>query len=151
MMARGMAMARIEGEGERAARLRRRRTYTIIGLLGLTGGIVGGALGGATGQFSRFLTDPDATISPTLAIAAAAVTVIGTIVGAIAYFRHIDELERQVNYWTANITVNFYFLTYIAWFILWKGSLLPEPSHETLFGSTFVVMILAYYWKKLRP
>jgi hypothetical protein len=148
MMARAAKMARTEGEGERLGRERRRRIIWLVAFLVLVGGLVGGVVGYVSGHAIK---DPNASIPPALAIVCAVVLVVGTLVGAIAFFRQVDELERQVNYWTANVSIYFYFLAYVCWYLLWRGNLIPEPSHEALFLSTMLVMTLAYFWKKMRP
>jgi hypothetical protein len=39
----------------------------------------------------------------------------------------------------------------MVWFVLWRGALVPEPSHQILFLVTMIAALVTYLWKKLRP
>jgi hypothetical protein len=140
------ATTRIEGAGERAGRLRRRRIVVTMALLGLVGGVTGLLI-----SLMQFQARHGGAIPAWVAVAGVAVLIIGTSWGSIVFFRQVDELERQTNYWAGNVSLYFYMLAYAGWYLLWKAAVVPEPSHEAMFAATFVMMGLSYAWKKFNP
>jgi hypothetical protein len=36
------------------------------------------------------------------------------------------------------------------WYLLWKGQLVPEPSHQIIFVAFYIVMLAAYLIRKFR-
>lgn len=61
-----------------------------------------------------------------------------------------DEVEIRHNIVALASAAAFYWLVYPGWYFLWKGGLLPEPSHELLYVATITVTSLAYLWAKIR-
>ncbi len=135
------------GEGERATVLRRRRVMRPIIATGVIGGILGFVLAALEGGTERMVS----ALPPAAAVAAALVTVVTVTAGSVIYWRRIDELERNACLWSGMLTLNFYFLTYMSWWLLWKGGITPEPHHEILFGATYFALIATYSWKKFHP
>ncbi len=136
------------GPGEAAARIRRNRIAGTTALLMAAGGVIG--LLTVLGQHD-IRDGLSGTLHPAAAIAAAAILVVSIVYGSWRYFRTVDEVERRDNYLANSIGLYFYMLGYAGWYLLWRGQLVPEPSHELLFGATFTVTMIAYFWKKLRP
>ncbi|MBX9797578.1 hypothetical protein [Sphingomonas sp.] len=135
------------GAGERAARARTRRIWLIIGSLGGLGFVAGFA----TAMFEKDTPGmfPGA-LPPAFAIAMSIVLVVAILIGSWRYFVAIDEVERQNNYIASTWGLNFYLLAYPVWFLLWRGGLVAEPMHETLFLATVAVMMAVYLWTKFR-
>ncbi len=134
--------------GERRARLARNRRLSLYGAL-LAAGMVVGFF------FGLYETDGTAWIAQGnipgwLAILLASVTAIALIGGTIMTHRRIDEVERQNNLVSAALAAAVVLLGYPVWFILWKGRLVSEPSHEVIFITLYAVMILAYLYRKFR-
>lgn len=71
--------------------------------------------------------------------------------GGWRYNLATDELDRRDNQWAGAVAINVYIVGYATWYIWWRGGLVPEPRHETVFIATLAVMLLAYGYKKLRP
>lgn len=131
-----------EGPGERAEETRRRRFWLIIGGFMLFGGVLGAA---------SHIAQHAGTLPPPVAIGIAGLIVFG-LGGASWYFlRQVDEVELRDNYVAATVAVYFYMLVYPAWYLLWKGGVIGEPRHETVFVATATVLALSYFWKKIRP
>ncbi|UZK64861.1 hypothetical protein [Sphingomonas sp. M1-B02] len=148
MMAKGAARMPHElGEGERAAKVRRRKIVGILFIAGALGGVGGGLMG-----FYRDQNDPGliGPLPPVVAIVATAIMAVTIVVASWAYLRAVDEVERLTNYWSSMFTLYFFLVAYPAWYLLWKGGLVPEPRHEIIFVTVYLVMIAAYFWKKLR-
>jgi hypothetical protein len=133
----------IEGAGERAERSRSNRFWWIM-----LGFMLLGAVSGAT----LVAMEKQGGVMPALlAIGLVLLLGIGVLAGAWWFLRDIDEVERRDNYIACTIALNFFMVLYAAWYFLWKGALVPEPQHETLFLTTILVMGVTYSWKKLRP
>lgn len=135
------------GYGEQALRRRNRRVWTTLGFLAGAGFVVG--LG--TALLER--DDPagwPGTLPPVWAAIAAGIWLVAIIAGSIAFTRRVDEVERAVNVRAGHIGASFFLTGYPAWYLLWKGGLVPEPRHEILFIATMAVMLLAYFIQKLR-
>ncbi|WP_448657928.1 hypothetical protein ACPVPU_10690 [Sphingomonas sp. CJ99] len=134
------------GIGETAQKQRRRRIAWILAALI--------ASGFAVGFLSARLEKPDGGflegIPAYWAIAASAIWLIAVCYGGWRLHKATDELERSTNRFASVIALNIYLVGYPVWFFLWKGALLPEPSHEAIFVVIYLTLILTYLWKKLR-
>jgi hypothetical protein len=139
-------MPQREGPGIRAGRLRQRRIMATVALLGLVGGVVGAVL-----SLMEMQARDGVTLPAWVGVLGAAVLIVGTVAGSILFFREVDEVELHANYWSATVSIYFYIIGYASWYMLWKAALVPEPSHQIIFVSTFAVMLASYFWKKLRP
>lgn len=133
--------------GLAAAKARRLRLQLIIGGLMAAGAVLG--------FFSAmFEVDGGGFMEGIPASWAIAATVI--LLGALGYggWRYnlaTDELDRRDNQWASAVGLNFYIGGYATWYLWWRGGLVPEPQHQTVFVATMAVMLLAYGYKKLRP
>jgi hypothetical protein len=137
-----------EGPGVRAGMARRRRILWTMAALCAAGGVAGGIMG----IFYERGENPLATALPPIwAAIAAAILLVALVFGSLRFFRVVDEVERRDNMLASTIGLYFYMIAYMVWFPLWRGALVPEPDHMLLFAGTFLVMIVAYIWKKLRP
>ena len=135
------------GPGEALERRERARRSFILYALMIVGGVTGLGLSVGPEHGAGILTG---AIAPWLALSLAALWLVSIIWGSIVYARHIDEIDRAAQIWgiaTAGSTV---LILYPAWYILWRGRLLPEPNAHIIFATLYVVMILAYLWKKFR-
>lgn len=134
-------------DGLAAAKARKRRLQlVIVGLIGA------GALIGFFSSMSE--TDGGAFMEGTSAAWAIVASVI--LLGALSYggWRYhlaTDELDRRDNQWASAVALNFYVGGYAGWYFWWRGGLVPEPQHQTIFLATIAAMLLAYGYKKLRP
>lgn len=133
--------------GVRAARARQRRLYVVIAALAAAGFVVGFFSSMFERDGGGFLEG----IGPVWAVAASLILVVAIVWGTRVYMRHSDELERRNNSWGLVVAGNFFLIGYPVWFLLWRGELVPEPDHQIVYVATVVVMMLAYFWKKVRP
>lgn len=146
MMAKTMQGAE-PGPGERAERAKKRRqAWTIAGLM-LAGGASGFALALAENGPEGIL---EATIGPETAIILASSFLVVCGIGVWFFVRNIDEHELALHYWASTVAAGAYVLVYPVWFLLWKGRLVPEPDHLTLFLLVIVTSFAAYLFKKSR-
>lgn len=135
------------GIGIAAARARRRKlAWTLAALMG-AGAVVGFFSALLEAEGGGFLEG----IPPAWAIAASVVTVLAIGIGSWRYNKATDELDRRDSMWSSAVTLNLLFVGYAVWYLWWKGGLAPEPSHEVMMVTTFIVGMLAYLYKKLRP
>lgn len=134
-------------DGLAAAKSRRRRLQLIIG------GLMGA--GAVIGFFSaKFEIDGGGFmegIPAGWAIAASMILFVSIGYGGWRYHLATDELDRRDNQWAGAMALNFYLGGYASWYLWWRGGLVPEPQHETIFVVTMAVMLLTYGYKKLRP
>lgn len=152
MMAKGMTMRDLRadptpGAGEAALKARRRRLYTIIGALMLSGFVIGFFSARFEREGGGFLDG----IPAAWAVTASIVFLLACTIGTWRYYKVVDELERHDNRWAMMMSLNLYLIGYPIWFLLWKGGLVPEPSHEIIFVALYVALMAAYGWKKIRP
>lgn len=130
-----------------AAKARRRRLQLIIVALMGAGAVLG--------FFSaRFEMDGGGFMQgiPAGWSIVASVILLGALgFGGWRYNLATDELDRRDNQWAGAMALNFYIGGYACWYLWWRGGLVPEPQHQTIFVATMAVMLLAYGYKKLRP
>jgi uncharacterized membrane protein YphA (DoxX/SURF4 family) len=137
------------GAGERAGKARRKRILGIVAMLMIAGGVVG--------FLTAFFEDKSGagflqgTLPPWAAILCSAVLIVALTWGSWKFFQAVDEVELRDNYIGSTVALYFYMTAYPVWYLLWRGTLVPEPSHEWIFVGTGAVMMIAYLWKKLRP
>lgn len=134
-------------DGLAAAKARRRRLQSIIGTLMGAGAVLG--------FFSaKFEMDGGGFMQgiPAGWAILASVILLGALgFGGWRYHLATDELDRRDNQWASVAALNFYIGGYASWYLWWRGGLLSEPQHQTIFVATMAVMLLAYGYKKLRP
>lgn len=146
-MTRSTTMPNEMKDGLAAARARTRRQRIILFTLMGLGAVVGFFSGLLEADGGEFLEG----IPAAWAIAASLITTVALGYGSWRYYRVTDELDQRDNLWASAIAINFYFVLYANWYLLWRGGLVREPQHEALAVATFAVMMLAYGYKKLRP
>lgn len=91
-----------------------------------------------------------ATLSTGVALGVAAMYLIVTVAGSFIYFRRIDEVALHQNYWSNTVGTYVIVCGYPAWYLLWRGGFVPEPSHEALFIILSLTISAAYLWRKAR-
>lgn len=143
MMEAGLADVR---NGEAVERTRSRRYWTVVAALFAAGLIVGLVTALAEGE-GDFLS---ARLPPAVAIALAAATFLAMTIGTWAYCKRSDEVDIHANLWGAATGASALMIAYPVWIILWKGGLLDEPHHLSLFVLTSVATLVGYAWKKYR-
>lgn len=114
--------------------------FVICGIVATIGNAVFG--GGVVPPFLR------GTLTPTAAI--------GLAVGFVAILLLIgwlgrgvlDEHEISCSAYGQAAATGIVVVGYPLWFLLWKGGLIPEPSHVTLFATLLLVSWAGYAYKK---
>jgi hypothetical protein len=130
------------GLGEQAeARLRRRQLVMIAASLVAATLIM---------MLAAMFKQSGGRIAPLGGVAIAAVYVIASGLSIWRSCRLSDEVEARHSRRAVMSAFCFYFLTYPAWYFLWKGGLVIEPLHEAMFAGTVFVLMAAYFWNKLR-
>ncbi len=121
-------------------------------------GAATGAVLAATGNVNIDGTegDPFSTLVDgpiPMAIALLLVFVWAVVMPVVAWFWHtraIDELEasayRDGGYYAAYA----YLILTPAWWLLWRGGLLPEPSGIVIFFTFAFIWSAVWFWKKYR-
>jgi len=135
-----------QGTGEAEERRKRRLKIAIVGSLFAIGMVSGFFVGHSAKGFGELL-GPDPVMPPAVAIGLCLVFALAIAVGAVLMKKHADELERLNRYKAASLAGTVYLTTYMLWFFLWKGGLVPEPMHVVLFLIFLVSMFagLAIY------
>lgn len=136
-----------EMSGERRLKAREQRIWAVRGglfVVGLVTGLLVGYLAGDEG----FTSDAK---WPTSIAVALVVTYLSTIaIGTWLLRQSCDEVERLVQYKATAAAGLFYVLAYPVWFVLWKGDLLPEPSHWQLFIGFYLALTAGYLFYRFR-
>lgn len=141
------AMRPEPGDGLAAAKARRQRLQWIIAGLAAAGFVVGFFSAFLEAEGGGFLEG----IPAGWAIAASLILLVALSYGGWRYHLATDELDRRDTLWASALTLNLYIAGYPVWYLWWRGGLVPEPRHETIFVVAMGVMLLAYLYKKLRP
>lgn len=146
-MTRSTTMSDEPRPGIAAAKARSRRLSLIIGGLMAAGGLIGFLSAFFEVEGGAFLEG----IPAIWAIVASAVLLIALGYGGWRYHLATDELDRRDNQWASAVALNLYIAGYACWYLWWRGGLVPEPQHESVFVATMIAMLAAYGYKKLRP
>ena len=133
-------------DGEMVEKTRRRQYWTVVAALFAAGLVVGFVMALAEGE-GDFLI---ARLPPIVAVTLAAVTFLAMTIGTWAYCKRSDEVDIHANLWGAATGASALMVAYPVWIILWKGGLLDEPHHLSLFVLTSVATLAGYAWKKYR-
>ena len=120
----------VRGHGEELERTQRRRRRVIIGTLFVLGMISGAYMGYTVAHDDFGFSAP---WSPTACLILAAMYLAAMTFGSYALSKHMDEVERQVQYKAAAAAGALYATVYPLWFLLWKGGFVAEPIHWALF------------------
>jgi hypothetical protein len=136
-------------EREPLTKKERQSRNILIGCL-----LLGGVLGGAMAMVSPDLGDDpwaafgDSAIPVTAAVIFAAIWTI--ILPAVTYFwtRSVDEQEVHAYKEGAYYAFYFYMIAAPAWWILWRGGLLPEPNGVIIYYVTIIIMSAVWIKKK---
>lgn len=147
MIARSMADARPIGEGERRAKARRRRMWTVLGALFVVGFVLGFGLSFADRTEAGFLEGP---VPVWVAVLLSMVWLVAVVGGTWWYKTAVDELEIRINLWAMAVAGHAILLTYPVWWLMWRGGVFIEPNAHIMFGALYFVMLAAYCWKKFR-
>jgi fucose permease len=135
------------GEGERIESASRRKRILVLGILfcvGLATGFYAG-FRDAVAVFERGGSWP-----PAMALALLALFVVAMVAGTWVMSQVMDELDRQRSYKAASFGAVVLLTGYPAWFLLWKGGFVAEPSHWLIYLVFLVAMALASLWYRLR-
>lgn len=133
----------VDRPGERAEETRRNRFWSLMAGFMLLGGVVGA---------STVVMEHNSGVLPAAIAIGVVILLIVCVGGGTWWFlRGVDEVELRDNYIASTIALSFYLIAYASWYFLWKGAVVREPGHETIFIATMIVMAAAYFWKKLRP
>lgn len=139
--------SRTEPTGEARLKQRERRILAIKGGLfvaGLLSGLIAGYLVGENGF------DPAARWPATLSVSLAVTYLAAMAAGTVLLHQLYDEVERRIQDKAVAAAGLFYALSYPVWFVLWKGGLLPEPSHWQLFLGFYVALAGSYLFYRFR-
>ena len=131
----------ISGAGEAEEKRKRRFKIAIVGTL-FTLGMVSGIFLGTSAKGFEELLGPNPVLPPAVAIGLCIAFAVAVAVGAVLMKKNMDEHERLNRYKAASLAGTAYLSTYMVWFFLWKGGLVPEPMHVVLF-LVFLVSMFA--------
>jgi len=133
--------------GERRERQKRNRRAGYYVVLASLGGVVGFVFG---------LYESDApiwaggNIPSHIAVILAVITVVAMLGGCLFLKSRVDEVELQNNLYAGAWAAMVVLIGYPPWYLLWKGQLLPEPSHIAMFLTLYGVLTIAYLYRKFR-
>lgn len=128
---------------------RERRNYVVLIICGAVGGIVGIAL--TLGGGSPLDAFSNAPIPAWLAIVLAAPILVLLPAISLYWHRHaIDEQEEAAYKLGALLGIYTYFIGAPAWWLLWRGGLLPAPDGVLIYMATITVTGVTWIWAKYR-
>lgn len=142
------AMAELPlGEGERREAASRLKRILVIGALFVTGLVTGFYAGF---HDSIAFVDRGGTWPPAMALGLLALFAVAMIAGTYVMNQVMDELERQRGYKAASFGAVVLLVGYPAWFLLWKGGFVPQPSHWLIYVLFLVAVALGQLWYRFR-
>ena len=133
--------------GEARAAAKKRRLWTVIGVLFGAGFASGFGFALAEDSDAGWLSGP---IPAWLAVLLSVVWLTAMIAGSWFYKRNADELEINANLWGAAVGASTLLIGYPVWFLLWRGELAGEPNPHVMFVTLYLTGIGGYLWKKYR-
>ena len=143
-----MEASMVETDWQTRAKQRQKRINAVIGTM-FAMGLVSGFLVGFFEDENAGLVAAN-SIPPWLAIISAIVFVIAVSYGSWKLMQVSDEHERVIHTKTTVVAGNGMLIGYPAWFVLWKGGLVPEPDALWLFLAGILSSALAFAWYKFR-
>jgi len=133
--------------GEARLKQREQRIWAIKGSLFVVGMVTGGIVGYLVAD-SGFSADARWPASLAVGLVVTYLAAIG--IGSWLLRELCDEVERQLQYKATTTAGLFYIIAYPVWFVLWKGGLLPEPSHWQLFLGFYAALLASYVFYRYR-
>ena len=135
------------GEGERLHAARRKRFWLILGALALVGG-AGGFVGGLVLERAEH-DDLPAWTSSAVAIGVILVAFFAAVF-SWKFFTDVDEVEVADNLWGSLIGFYWYAILFPSWWALNKLGHAPAVDHWAIFGSSMIVALAVYVYRKWR-
>lgn len=140
----------------RSPRVRRSR-IAFYGALGISvvAGVATGMIAQMSGGVEQNPVDLFARMfTPTplgTAVALAAIAAwIGVIAVSVYWHLTLDEIERAEYEFGATLALYAYVSVAPAWWLAWRGGLLPEPGHVTIFFIVCTVWCIGWGWRRYR-
>ena len=133
--------------GEKRLKARSRRWWQILAIAGSAGLIPGFLLGYSTEGDLYSLT----TVWPAwIAILLAVTFVISVTLSSWLLYRQVDEHQQQNYGKAAVLAAGVVIILYPAWFMLWMGAILPEPSHWVIFLTLYITYAAGMLYYRYR-
>jgi hypothetical protein len=128
---------------------RERRNYTVLLGCGAIGGVVGAALSlGGASPLDAFSNGP---LPTWLALVLTVPILVLLPIISLYWHRHVvDEQEAAAYKLGALFGIYTYFIVSPAWWLLWRGGLLPEPDGILIYFATITVTGVTWIWAKYR-
>lgn len=140
------------GNAKRPMSPRRKRYLTAIGIAALIGGIMGVWLqidspGGSPASLAPLSNSP---LTPSFAVGASILWVIGLIVTLFIYHRAVDDHEERAYLWAGLAAWYTFVLSAPTWWMLHRAGLAPPADAILLFAGALVVNCIVWLWLKYR-
>ena len=68
----------------------------------------------------------------------------------IAWYRTVDEHERETYVSGAMFALHAYAVVVPAWWLAWRGGFMSEPNHMLIYLGVIAIWGLAWLWRRLR-
>ena len=135
------------GEGERREAASRRKRILVLGVLFGTGLVTGFYAGF---RDSIAFVERGGTWPPAMALGLLGLFAVAMIAGTYLMNQVMDELERERGYKAASFGAVVLLVGYPAWFLLWKGGFVAQPSHWVIYVLFLVAVSLGLLWYRFR-
>ncbi|WP_332820235.1 hypothetical protein [Sphingopyxis sp.] len=130
---------------------RRKRYLTAIGLSGLIG-IIMGAWSQVDNfdEHARFALLNNSPLTPSFAIGASILWIVGLIVCLFIYHRAVDDHEERAYLWAGLAAWYTFVLSAPTWWVLHRADLAPPVDTMLLFLGAMLVNCAVWLWLKYR-
>lgn len=142
------------GEGERLLAARRRRFWTIVAVMLVSGMLLGFVFGLYAGYTDAHREKGGVALLGAsdfpvlLRIAAVLLAIVAYAAMTWWFMRSVDELEIADNLWGSTAGFYAYSVFFPAWWALWKLDVTGEPNDVAIFAGSIAVAALVYLWRK---
>ena len=136
-----------ELSGEERLKRRNRRKWILFGSLFFAGMIIGFGVSRAEDVMDFSFGGP---WPREVALATLAVFVVAIGLGSWFQHKQMDDYEREVGTKAAALAAMVILVGYPIWFLLWKASLVPEPTHIAIFIIGYLALYAGYAFYRFR-
>lgn len=136
---------------KRALSPRRKRYRLALGIAAVIGGIVGGwQVADQPADRNAAALAFSGSLSPTFAIGASLLWVIGLAISMVIYHRAVDDHEERAWLWAGLAGWYAFIFPAPVWWVLHRADLAPPVDAMILFALSMVVNAIVWLWLKFR-
>ena len=128
-----------------------RKANNLLMLSGAIGAVIGGALAiGTIRMDNPFGVFSNGALSPAIVIPILVVWLVLVPLISLQWHRNVDEHEANAYQFGALAAVYLYAFLAPAWWLAWRGGLVPEPDTMIVYVVVLAVWSVGWFWRRYR-